>query len=267
MKLLWGKIHDLFLVFPAFISGILMATDQSRASQLSAQLDFEDVSGGPNTADELDLSHLDFELDPAMTSLESLVQAPLDYQDADSKDPWVDFPAASAPATPATPAYSPPSAKAGQSAARPRGGKTSQKQEKNDRFTLYAAVIALLGLALIVGALFYFKVLGSDENRIAYLTLPETVTNLPGQTIRIQVTLQVEQKDKDWLNEHKKILGELFPIVIAKINPDDLHSEQGFQNVQTLLRKELNQGTESDKIQTVLINELLTQTRLDDQTE
>ena len=81
------------------------------------------------------------------------------------------------------------------------------------------------------------------------------------------MTIQVSQKDKDWLNSHKKSLTELFPIVITKINPADLHSEQGFDRVREQLRQELNQGSGSDKIESVLINELLTQSRPADESE
>jgi flagellar basal body-associated protein FliL len=54
-------------------------------------------------------------------------------------------------------------------------------------------------------------------------------------------------------------LSDIFPIVVAKINPEDLHSEEGFERVREMLRSELNQSLATDKIDSVLINELLMQ--------
>jgi len=91
--------------------------------------------------------------------------------------------------------------------------------------------------------------------------MPQTVVNLQDEVVRIQVTLQVENQDRDWLGSHKRALSDLLPIALTKIDPDDLHSEQGLEHLREQLRKDLNQGMETDKIQSVLVNELLTQSR------
>jgi flagellar basal body-associated protein FliL len=102
-------------------------------------------------------------------------------------------------------------------------------------------------------------VIAKDETTPSYLALPKTVVNVDGQVIRLQVTIQVQNKNRDWLATNKKALSDIFPIVVAKINPEDLHSEDGFERVREMLRSELNQSLATDKIDSVLINELLMQ--------
>lgn len=211
-----------------FIYGLLtMATSQSKASLLSAQLDFEDVDGNALKAVDAELADLKFDLpsDPAP-------KAPADVRSA---------PKTQARATPAKPVL------------------THRKTQKKDNFALYAAIIALCSFVVIFSAIFYIKVIAKDETTPSYLALPKTVVNVDGQVIRLQVTIQVQNKNRDWLATNKKALSDIFPIVVAKINPEDLHSEEGFERVREMLRSELNQSLATDKIDSVLINELLMQ--------
>lgn len=238
-----------------------MPNEKSKASILSAQLDFEDVSDRTVKSDDIDLSHLDFDFDPDLVSFESLAQSASEtaFSEEAVIPPVAPVAATNVTSTASATSAVKPTSSASNLSRQARPGGAKKQHQKNDRFALYAAGVALCGFILIFASLFYFKVLGNDENAPAYLALPETVTNIEGKVIRIQVTLQVRYQDRDWLNSHKKALSDLFPIVIGKIDPEDLRTEQGFQKVQEQLRTELNNGMGSDKIQSVLMNELLTQ--------
>lgn len=131
---------------------------------------------------------------------------------------------------------------------------------KNDQFGRYAAVFALIGFLILFLSVFYVR--SNNDNSVAsYVVLPQTVANINGQMLRIQVTIQVAPSDQDWLQENKKILSNLFQIEVAKIDPDDLHTEAGINNVREFLKTQLNNAMKTDKIESVLINELLTQNK------
>ena len=136
---------------------------------------------------------------------------------------------------------------------------TSATKEKNDHFGRYAAVIALIGFIAVFLVIFYVR---SNNDAVAsYIVLPQTVANINDQVIRIQITIQVAPGDRDWLQDNKKLLTDLFKIEAANIDPDDLHSEEGFDKVRESIKVELNKKMNTDKIESVLINQLLTQSR------
>ncbi|MBC3886557.1 flagellar basal body-associated FliL family protein [Undibacterium griseum] len=219
-----------------------MAKDKTKSAILSSELDFEDVDGGPIKDMDIDLSHLQFDL----PSDKSASTTPLSQPVAEK--------AASRPQAAASPS---PAKKTPTS---PAGKKNTGKNSKiSDRFTLYAAVIALCGFLIIFGSIFYFKVLDSDETAPSYLVLPRAVIHPDGQVVRIQLTLQVESKDREWLGSNKKALSDILPIVLTAVDPEDLHSEQGFEHLREQLRQEFNQRMGTDKINSVLVNELLMQ--------
>ena len=132
-------------------------------------------------------------------------------------------------------------------------------KEKNDYFGRYAALFALIGFIIVFLVIFYVR---SNNDAVAsYIVLPQTVANINDQVIRIQVTIQVAPDDRGWLQDNKKLLTDLFQIEAANIDPDDLHSEEGFDKVRDSIRVALNKKMNTDKIESVLISQLLTQSR------
>ena len=149
------------------------------------------------------------------------------------------------------------------SAARYGSDERKSAKEKNsgrDNFTMYAAVIALLGFIVIFGTIVYTKQIKSDELTPSYLTLPQNVVTVDDQTIRMVVTIQVSNADGGWLASHKQALSDLFPIVMTTIDANDLSTEEGMERAREKLRTELNTRLQTDKIQAVLVDELLTRT-------
>lgn len=213
-----------------------MSKDRSKASLLSAQLDFEAIDGSePNKTDPA----LDFDMGTGASA-------------AQTKGP---VPKASASAIPnSAPASRPP---------KPVLAKKTVKKADvtKDRFGLYAAIIVMLGFACLLAIFFYIRSATSNAAGLSYFVLPQQVANLNGQVVRMQVTIQVRTEDKEWLFENKKILTNVFQIEFAKIDPDDLHSEEGFDTVRAQLKSGLNSALQTDKIESVLINELLMQNR------
>ena len=247
-----------------------MPNDQNKASLLSSQLDFERVNIAPSKPNAPDFFDLEFDSDPDL--LEAYLPSPaLPENETINSD--------QAPLAPPAPGLSDQqpvvasSLSNNASAADPittdksagsqKSTLSNKKKDstKNDKFAFYAAVIALCGFLVVFAVIFYIRVIDDKGDTPSYLTLPEAVVNLDGQVMRIKVTVQVQRADREWLASHKADLIQLFPIVVTKINPDDLHTEQGFDQVRETLRSDLNHEMNTDKIQSILMDQLLTQTR------
>ncbi|MFZ6676194.1 flagellar basal body-associated FliL family protein [Undibacterium sp. Xuan67W] len=132
--------------------------------------------------------------------------------------------------------------------------------KKKDYFSQYAAAI-ILCIFIVSSVLVYLHMQRPPANTadLSYMALPQAVVNIDGQVTRVQVTIQVDTDDQDWLIENKKVLNEFFQIALAKVNADDLRTPEGFATMQQDLKKELNQAMHTDKIQAVLLTELLLQ--------
>lgn len=210
-----------------------MSKNGSRASILSAQLDFEAIDGSEPVKSDLDIA------------FDGMPEPPM-------PDP------AHQQASPA-PVKQPPPSYAPQKPVLTKKKAANQKDLTPDRFGLYAAIIVLLGFAVLLAIFFYIRSVNSNAAGLSYFDLPRQVVNLNGQVIRVQVTIQVRTEDREWLFENKKTLTDVFQIEVGKIDPEDLHSEAGFDKVRAQFKADLNNALGTDKVESVLINELLVQ--------
>ncbi|MBI3285838.1 MAG: flagellar basal body-associated FliL family protein [Burkholderiales bacterium] len=225
-----------------------MSKEKASASLLSAQLDFEGW-------DEISPSQDDFSLlDFILPETPGTGIPPI--------SPLVDQPVP--PPKPVAAIVQPVSVSKPMSERKPvKNSKNANLSKKGnaDNFARYAAIFALVALVFVFAGLFYSNVGNKNAAGLSYIILPKNVTNLKGQVISMQVTIQVNHSDEYWLQENKKVLADLFQIEVAKIDPGDLHSEEGFEAVQTQLKTGMNKALQDDKIQSVLLTELLIQNR------
>ncbi|HTD03052.1 flagellar basal body-associated FliL family protein [Undibacterium sp.] len=142
-------------------------------------------------------------------------------------------------------------------------GKPSKSNfRRKDNFAQYAASLALLGTLLFASGIYsYVRRAPANEAALSYSALPAAVINVDGQVARLQVTIQVDAEDQEWLEKNKKVIQEIFQIVVSKANPLDLRSPQGFQSMQEELKDEINSQMKVDKVQAVLLTELMMQSR------
>lgn len=136
-----------------------------------------------------------------------------------------------------------------------------QAAPPKDNFARYAAIFALIGFAFLFAGVLYVKTTATEKLGQAYVILPKVVANVNGQVVRMQVTIQVEREDERWLLENQKVLKEIFQIEAASINAEDLHTEEGMAAIQERFKSAMNKSLRVDKIQSVLLTELLTQNR------
>ncbi|MFZ6646756.1 flagellar basal body-associated FliL family protein [Undibacterium sp. TJN25] len=133
---------------------------------------------------------------------------------------------------------------------------------RKDKFAQYAAAIALLGTLLFAGGIYsYVQRDPTNDAALSYSALPAAVINVDGQVARLQVTIQVDAEDQEWLEQNKKVIQEIFQIVVSRTNPLDLRTPEGFKAMQAQLKDEINSQMKVDKVQAVLLTELMMQSR------
>jgi flagellar basal body-associated protein FliL len=100
-----------------------------------------------------------------------------------------------------------------------------------------------------------------DENAagLTYIELSQTLLNEEGLIARMKVNIQVDTDDAKWLQENKKALNDRFPEAATKLDLESLRTPEGFNEAQEELKKGLNQTFQTDKIQAVLLTDLLVQ--------
>ena len=133
---------------------------------------------------------------------------------------------------------------------------------RQDKFAQYAASLALLGMLLFAGGIYsYVQRDPANEAALSYSPLPAAVINVDGQVARLQVTIQVDLDDQEWLEQNKTVIQQIFQIVVSRVNPLDLRTPEGFQAMQQELKDEINSQMKVDKVQAVLLTELMMQSR------
>jgi len=222
-----------------------MTSKPSKTSLLSDKLEFEDVTK-PSTGSDLDLPE---EIKQAIAAEEAQLQAQA------NADPVAPAPIAS-PLKSAAPVKPAPD-----KSAPVKKNPVAEKDEISDKFALRAALLALISLIVILTSTFVYKKVLRDDNLPGYVVLPQGVANIDGQIIRMQITIQVKDADKEWLIENKRILSDLFQIELAKLDLKELRTEQELEEARLRMRDNLNAAMATDKIEAVLINEFLSQNK------
>lgn len=137
--------------------------------------------------------------------------------------------------------------------------KANKVKQNEDRFTIYATAIVLLTMIVITLSVYIFR--SRDENAagLTYIELSQTLLNEEGLIARMKVNIQVDTDDAKWLQENKKALNDRFPEAATKLDLESLRTPEGFNEAQEELKKGLNQTFQTDKIQAVLLTDLLVQ--------
>jgi flagellar basal body-associated protein FliL len=132
---------------------------------------------------------------------------------------------------------------------------------KKDRLTQTIAGLVLLGLLIVSGLIYMYKDSTRNVTGLNYVALPQIIINLDGNVARLQVSVQIDMGDADWLKQNKKQVENIFQRRISAMNPDDLRAAVGIADTQESLKQELNTEMRTEKIQAVLITELLVQAK------
>ncbi len=221
-----------------------MSDDKSKNKLLTSDLDFEgldDMLGSPRVGDQPDpLSDLVFD-------------TPKDFV----RKPEVANPQIAKTSPPVRKAVIP--AKIVAPPRMPVKRKTYVAPIKQDRFTLYAVTVVIIALLAISSGVYFSRLGERNSAGLSYVVLPQIIVNVDGLVARVQATIQVDDADQDWLQDNKKMLSDSFAKKFLSLNLEELRSAQGIADAQIELKELLNRDLNTDKVEAVLLTELVIQ--------
>lgn len=130
---------------------------------------------------------------------------------------------------------------------------------QQDRFTLYAVAIVIVALLTVSFGIYFTRLGERNSAGLSYVVLPEIIVNIDGMVARVQATIQVNDADQGWLQDNKKTLGEDFAKKFATLNIEDLRNSKGIADAQSELKDLLNRDLNTDKVEAVLLTDLVIQ--------
>jgi flagellar basal body-associated protein FliL len=144
---------------------------------------------------------------------------------------------------------------------KPASNKTSvpTKRDKFVPFLVAFAILALIGIG--IGIYLYWHSTTQKEISESYFTLPEKVVDSETQMVRIKVAIQVESKDRGWVQKNNAKINQIFSESIQNVDSNDFHNRAGCEAIQEKIKDDINQQMQVDKIQAVLYQDLLTQAK------
>jgi flagellar basal body-associated protein FliL len=130
---------------------------------------------------------------------------------------------------------------------------------EQDRFTLYAVLVVIIALIVISSGIYYARLSERNAAGLSYIVLPQIIVNVDGMVVRVQATIQVNDENKEWLVENKKVMSDVFAKKFPSINLEELRSSEGISQAQITLKNMLNEDLKSEKIEAVLLTDLVVQ--------
>lgn len=224
-----------------------MSKDKPKENLLSSKLDFEEVDGL-------------FPSSQSVTSADPLSGLVFDSQQTQTRKSQVPIPQVDKSVMPINPigtrekTIDPPRM--------PMRNPRSVAAVKQDRFTLYAVIIVLLGLSIVALIIYLSQTDKRNSAGLSYLLLPESIVSVDGVAARAQATIQVDLVNQEWLFENKKMLSDSFNKAMVSQDLESLRSPHGIASVQLQLKELLNRDLKTDKVEAVLFTELLVQDQL-----
>jgi flagellar basal body-associated protein FliL len=129
----------------------------------------------------------------------------------------------------------------------------------DDKFTMYVAGFVLVVFCIAAFIIYQNRFAGRNAANLTYVELKQTIVNDQGVVARMAVTVQVNIGDEDWLKEHERAMNDLFKKEIAMMDVDSLRSKDGFNELQAELKRRFNLEFKTDKVQEVMVTDLLLQ--------
>lgn len=155
-----------------------------------------------------------------------------------------------------------PTLKAAEPPPKPAAKATVKKvkaAQSEDRFTLYAATFVLITLIAITFSVYMFRDKNENAAGLSYIELTQNLINDEGMVARMKVSIQVNSSDAEWLQLNKQGLNDVFSKEASTLDIEALRTPEGFNAAQETMRKRLNTALKTDKIQAVLLTDLLLQ--------
>lgn len=139
-----------------------------------------------------------------------------------------------------------------------------KKKVASDRFAIIAASVVLLFFAGVALYIYLSRVADRNISNSTYAELQQNIVNDQGMVARLSVSVQVSKDDDEWLAENKAALNEQFRKELTSLDLETLRTKEGLQELQDELTRKLNLVFKTDKIQAVMVTELLLQDQRND---
>jgi flagellar basal body-associated protein FliL len=139
-----------------------------------------------------------------------------------------------------------------------------KKKVASDRFAIIAASVVLLFFAGVALYIYLSRVAERNISNSTYAELQQNIVNDQGMVARLSVSVQVSKDDDEWLAENKAALNEQFRKELTSLDLETLRTKEGLQELQDELTRKLNLVFKTDKIQAVMVTELLLQDQRND---
>ena len=81
---------------------------------------------------------------------------------------------------------------------------------KKDRLTLYIAGFVMAGMIVMSYAIYLYTKEPYNPSGLSYVALPQMIINMDGNVARLQVSVQIDMADADWLKQHKNEVDDIF---------------------------------------------------------
>ncbi len=140
----------------------------------------------------------------------------------------------------------------------------SKKKVASDRFAIIAASVVLLFFAGVALYIYLSRVAERNISNSTYAELKQNIVNDQGMVARLSVSVQVSKDDDEWLADNKAALNEQFRKELTSLDLETLRTKEGLQELQDELTRKLNLVFKTDKIQAVMVTELLLQDQRND---
>ena len=140
----------------------------------------------------------------------------------------------------------------------------NKKKVASDRFAIYAASVVLFFFAGVAIYIYLSRVADRNISNSTYSELKQSVVNDQGLVARLSVSVQVSKDDDDWLQDNKAALNEQFRKELTSLDLESLRSKEGMTEFQNELARKFNVVFKTDKVQAVMVTELLLQDQRND---
>ncbi len=142
--------------------------------------------------------------------------------------------------------------------------KLPTKNWTQDKFTLYTVVVVILVLCGLAFFIYHARTSGRVEGASTYVELKQSIVNDSGVVARLSVTIQVAAGDEDWLKKNQAALNANFNKELSTTDVSTLRTTEGKLELQEELKRKFNLLLKTDKVQAVMVTELLMQDQRND---
>ncbi len=133
------------------------------------------------------------------------------------------------------------------------------KKGASDRFAIYAAIVVLLLFGVATLIIYLHGTPSRNDANLSYIELKQNLVNDQGMVARLAVTVQATDEDSGWLKDNQAALNEQFRKELSLVDIETLRTKEGLLELQEELKRKLNLVFKTDKVQAVMVTEILYQ--------